>query len=141
MARQQGVRNARYEERRGELVRLLRARLEQPGEPPPSWRELAAAAGVSLSTLSHYFGRREDVVLAVMQHDLLSGEEPLARMAAPVGTFAQSVADALRHMAGGFRHGGLGALFARGLVEGLRHEVLGPAFLKTALEPTLGAVE
>lgn len=141
MARRQGTRNARYEERRAELVARLRVRLEKRGAAPPSWRELAAAAGVSLSTLSHYFGRREDVVRAVMEHDLASGAEPLAIMAAPSGPFAQSIADALQHMAEGFRYGGLGAMFARGLIEGLGHQTVGPAFLQSALEPTFAAVE
>ena len=141
MARKEGTRNARYEERRAELVARLRARLEQRTDAPPSWRELAAAAGVSLSTLSQYFGRREDVVRAVMEDDLAAGAEPLAMMADPSGPFAHSIADALQHMAAGFRHGGLGGLFARGLIEGLRHEAIGPAFLQSALEPTLSAVE
>jgi AcrR family transcriptional regulator len=141
MARKQGTRNARYGERRAELVARLRERLEQRGDAPPSWRELAAAAGVSLSTLSHYFGRREDVVRAVMEHDLAAGAEPLALMAEPSGPFARSIADALRHVTEGFRYGGLGAMFARGLVEGLGHEAIGPAFLHSALEPTLLAAE
>lgn len=141
MARREGTRNARYDERRLELLVRLRDRLDRAGGAPPSWRELAAAAGVSLSTLSHYFGRREDVVRAVMEHDHASGAEPLALMSEPTGPFAQSIADALGHIADGFRHGGLGALFARGLVEGLRHKAIGPAFLQSALEPTLSAVE
>jgi hypothetical protein len=76
-----------------------------------------------------------------MEHDLSSGAEPLALMAAPTGPFVNSVEDALKHLADGFRYGGLGAMFARGLTEGLRHETVGPAFLQTALEPTLSAVE
>nr|WP_156450083.1 hypothetical protein [Bradyrhizobium sp. CCH5-A9] len=62
-------------------------------------------------------------------------------MAQPSGPFAQSIADALRHMADGFRYGGLGAMFATGLIEGLRHPGLGPAFLDNALEPTIVAAE
>lgn len=141
MARLQGTRNAKYEERRAELVRRLRRRLDQRGGPPPSWRELAAAAEVGLSTLTHYFGRREDIIQAVLEHDLASGAEPLSVMAQPSGPFAQSIADAVQHMAAGFRHGDLGAMYARGLVEGLRNETVGPAFLRTSLEPTLAAVE
>jgi AcrR family transcriptional regulator len=141
MPRRQGARNAGYEQRRSELVSLLRRRLDQRGAAPPSWRELAAAADVSLSTLAHYFGKRDDVVRAVMVQDLASGAEPLEAMARPTGSFAQSVRDALEHMVGGFRHGGIGPMFARGLIEGLRHEAIGPAFLECALEPTLAAAE
>lgn len=141
MARPTGARNARYSERRAELLSRIGERLGQRGATQASWRDLAAAAGVSLSTMSHYFGRREDVVRAVMEHDFAQGAEPLDEMARPTGPFAQSIADAVQHMADGFRHGGLGALFATGLIEGLRHPALGPAFLDNALEPTLVAVE
>lgn len=141
MARTRGTRNAKYEERRAALLVRLRERLGRPGATRASWRELAAAAGVSLSTMSHYFGRRDDVVRAIMEDDLAGGTEPLEAMAQPSGPFAQSIADAVEHMADGFRYGGLGALFATGLIEGLRHPSLGPAFLDSSLEPTLAAVE
>jgi len=139
--RKQGTRNLAYGERRAALIERLRARLGDRDAGLASWRELAAAAEVSLSTLTHYFGKREDVVRAVMEDDFRRGAEPLSTMAQPNGPFAQSISDALRHMADGFRYGGLGAMFATGLIEGLRHPSLGPAFLDNALEPTILAVE
>jgi len=141
MARTHGTRNAKYEERRRELLARLRERLGRRGATQASWRELAAAAGVSLSTMSHYFGRREDVVRAVMEDDLARGAEPLASMAQPSGPFAASILGAVRHMADGFRYGGLGTMFATGLIEGLRHPALGPAFLDNSAEPTMQALE
>lgn len=141
MTRSKGVRNAGYAQRRGEIIARIRERLKQPDATRASWRELAAAAGVSLSTLSHYFGRRDDVVRAVMENDLAGAVEPLATMARPTGRFEQSVADAVEHLADGFRHGGLGQTFATGLIEGLLHSTLGPVFLATALEPSLRAAE
>lgn len=139
--RKRGTRNLAHAERRAALIERLRARLGDRKAGLASWRELAAAAEVSLSTLTHYFGRREDVVRAIMEDDFRRGAEPLATMAHPSGPFAKSIADALRHMADGFRHGGLGAMFATGLIEGLRHPSLGPAFLDNALEPTIVATE
>lgn len=139
--RKQGTRNLAYEERRAALIDRLRVRLGDRDAGLASWRELATAAEVSLSTLTHYFGRRDDVVRAVMEDDFRRGAAPLATMAQPVGPFAQSIAEALRHLAEGFRYGGLGAMFATGLIEGLRHPSLGPAFLDHALEPTILAAE
>lgn len=141
MSRAAGTRNAAYADRRAELIGRLRARLSQRGAALASWRELAAAAGVSLSTMSHYFGRRDDVVRAVMEDDLRQGTEPLATMAQPSGVFSVSIPDAVSHLAGGLLHGGVGTMFAVGLTEGLMHPGLGPAFLTNALEPTLVAVE
>ncbi|OYW46957.1 MAG: hypothetical protein B7Z08_05315 [Sphingomonadales bacterium 32-68-7] len=141
MARTEGARDALYHERRLAMIRRLRARLGEPGATHASWRELAAAAGVGLSTLAHYFGRRDDVVKAVMEQDLADGAEPLAVMAAPSGPFGPSVRDAVGHLAAGLSHGGLSRTYATGLVQCLRHPSLGPAFLDTALEPTLRAVE
>ena len=54
-----------FEARRAELLARLRARLTDRGAGQPTLRELAVAAGCSVSTLAHYFGRRNDVVLAV----------------------------------------------------------------------------
>lgn len=106
-----------------------------------SWRELAAAAGVGLSTLTHYFGRREDVVRAVIEAELARGAEPLAVMAKPTGPFPQSIQDAVQHLAAGLSYGGLSRSYAMGLVQCLRHPTLGPVFLEFSLEPTIKAVE
>jgi AcrR family transcriptional regulator len=123
------------------MIKKLRARLGEAGATHPSWRDLAAAAGVGLSTLSHYFGRRDEVVKAVLEQDLSDGEEPLSIMAQPSGPFAQSIRDAVAHLSAGLSHGGLSRAYATGLVQCLRHPSLGPAFLETALEPTIRAVE
>jgi AcrR family transcriptional regulator len=140
MSRAVGSRNADYSERRAALIERLRDRLSERGASLASWRELAAAAGVSLSTMTHYFGRRDDVVRAVMEDDQRQGVEPLATMAKPTGPFATSIADAVAHLATGLRYG-VGTMFSVGLTEGLRHAELGPAFLASSLEPTLAAVE
>lgn len=141
MARQPGTRNQGYAARRAELLVRLRARLHARGETRASWRELADAAEVSLSTLNHYFGRRDDVMRAVMADDRAGAAGPLAAMAAPGEDFAASVRGAVLHLADGLRHGGLTSLFATGLAETLKHPSLGPVFLAEALEPTLEAVE
>lgn len=141
MARTVGARDARHAERRGAMIAKLQERLGQAGATHASWRELAAAAGVGLSTLTHYFGRREDVVRAVMAEELERGAEPLAVMATASGDFSSSIKDAVRHLAAGLSYGGLSRSYATGLVQCLRHPTLGPAFLESALEPTIRAVE
>lgn len=141
MARTVGARDSRHAERRAAMIGKLRERLGQAGATHASWRELAAAAGVGLSTLTHYFGRRDDVVRAVMAEELERGAEPLAIMATASGAFATSIRDAVRHLAAGLSHGGLSRGYATGLVQCLRHPTLGPAFLESALEPTIRAVE
>lgn len=141
MARPEGARDARHAERRSEMIHKMRTRLGEAGATHASWRELAAAAGVGLSTLSHYFGRRDDVVKAVLEQDLEDGQEPLAVMATPSGPFEKSIHDAVGHLAAGLSHGGLSRTYATGLVQCLRHPSLGPVFLENALEPTIRAVE
>lgn len=141
MARSTGSVNRATPERRAELLARIRSRLYDRAAGPASWRELAAAAGVSLSTLTHHFGRREDVLRAVMADEHLHGAEPLATMAQPSGPFAQSVRDALDHLAGGLIGAGLDWMIASGLAEGLGHPVIGPAFVDSLLEPMLQAVE
>ena len=138
MARVKGARNADYDLRRLELVRKLRERLGRVGVSRASWRQLADAAGIGLATLAHYFGKREDVVRAVMEDDLRQGQQPLNVLATPSSSFGRSVRDALTHIATGFNFG-VGDILSVGLIEGLQHPTLGPAFVELSLEPMLEA--
>ena len=146
MARTKGARNEGFEERRTALIAALRARLRADG-PPPSMRELAAAADVSVPTLKHYFASegltdREAIVRAVMEDELANGSEangPLEIAATPSGPFAQSVRDLLQHADEGFAYGGLTDSHAVGLAEGGRSAALGADYLRLALDPTIEA--
>ena len=140
-ARSRGARNEGFEARRSALIGALRARLRQPG-PPPSLRELAAAAGVTVPTLKHYFGDREGAIRAVMADELESGAAPggpLEVAATPSGSFAASVRALLRHADDGFAHGGLTEAHGMGLAEGLGSPALGADYLRLALDPTIDA--
>lgn len=140
MSRTRGARNADYEERRSALLSRLRGRLADRALGQPSMRELAAAAGVSVPTLTHYFGARDDLVAAVLEHSLQAGQEQLTHAATPQGTFAASIRQLLEHAALGHSYG-VSALHRIGLTEGLGHESLGPAYVQMTLEPTLQAIE
>ena len=141
MARTRGARNEAYDDKRTALLSALRARLRASGSAP-SLRELAAAAGVSVPTLRHYFADREGVVRAVMEDELAGGAAPggpLEVAATPSEAFAESVRALLRHADGGFVHGGLTEAHGVGLAEGLTSATLGPDYLRLALDPTIDA--
>lgn len=140
MARPRGSRHPNHEQRRAELLARARERLARADAPFPSLRELADACGVRETTLRHYFGRRDDLVEAVLADHLAAGEPHMAHVERPSGPFARSVADVVRYMALGHREPAVRALHAAGLAEGLRSSRLGPAFLRLALEPGLRAV-
>ena len=89
--RPRGSRNASYDKRRAELLERLTLRLCNRETGWPTMRELAAAANCSVSTLSHYFGRREDVVRAVLHHIAVGTEDQLAATRMPEGPFEASV--------------------------------------------------
>ena len=123
------------------LLTALRERLRAGGSPA-SLRELAAAGGVTMPTLKHYFGDRDAIVRAVMEDELEGGGEadgPLKVAAAPSGPFAQSIRDLLAHADAGFVYGGLTLSHAMGLSEGIRSRELGSAYLDLALDPTIAA--
>ena len=141
MPRASGTPNRATAEKRAELLARIRARLQDRSAGPASWRELAAAEGVSLSSLTHHFGRRDDVVRALMEDERRHGEQPLSTMAQPAGDFATSIREAVRHLAGGLLHAGLDRVIATGLAEGLGHPTVGPAFVTSLLEPTIQAAE
>ena len=141
MARTRGARDARHEERRRELLDRMRDRLGEYGAPRASLRDLAVAAGVSLSTLAHYFGRRDDVIRAIMEDERRIGTEQFVGMAVASGPFAESVLNAVRFLVTGLTQYGLSQMIATNLIESLRHPGLGPVFLDTWLEPIVQSVE
>lgn len=140
MARTKGARNAGHPERRAALIGRLRARLADRNTGPASLRELAAAAGVSVPTLTHYFGSREDIIAAVFTHSREEGQPHLAAAATRTAPFARSVRDLLAEAALGFRLG-VGQLHVIGLTEGVGQASLGLSYIEQILEPSLQAIE
>lgn len=141
MGRPAGARNAGYDERRRELAAAVVPRVLEEG-PPPSLRELAAAAQVSVPTLRHYFESRDGVVAAALGEMLLLGEPHYRAIATPTrGDVRASLAWVLGSVVQGWREHGVGRFYRAGLTEGLGHVQLGPAFLDALLEPLLQASE
>ena len=140
MARTQGARGSDYDAKRASLIAAMHARLVARDLPPPSLRELAAAAGVTMPTLRHYFGKRDDVIIAVLDAIGQAGAGHIAQAAASELPFAESIAAALRHALAGLRQG-LDDVHMLGLREGMGQGRLGPAYLDAILEPSLQAIE
>lgn len=142
MGRPTGSRNPDFEATRASLVRAVQARLAAPEGTRASFRELATAAGVSVSTLRHYFGSREGVLAAVLAHWHDQGQRYLLAVATgPLAPPRESLGLVLAMVGRGFQGGGLDEVFAIGLASGLRQPDLGPAYLGKVLDPTLEAVE
>lgn len=140
MGRPQGARSEGYESRRREILRRLTLRLSQVDAMHASYRDLAEAAEVSISTLQHYFGRRTDIVAAVLVEAHTLAAPYLAHMSLPSGPFETSVGDALHYLRVGFERFGLDDLHALGFAEGLRNREIGPVFVERVLEPSIKAV-
>jgi AcrR family transcriptional regulator len=142
MGRQAGARNADYEARRQALIAKVRDRLALQTGAPPSFRELALAAGVSVATLRHYFGTRDALIKAVFEVSRAGGEPHLSRTRAPVtGDLAASLNQFLERVVTGWTQGQVGLLHRIGLAEGLRNPGAGLDYLVDILEPTLQALE
>lgn len=141
MARPPGRRNAGFEERRSALALAASRALLGPGGRPSTLGELAAAAGVSVPTLKHYFGGYEGVVAAALVAAELEGLPYLQATADP-GSLP--LADSIGAVLGAVVEGwplGLGRLLAGALTHGLCHEQRGPVVVQHLLEPMLGALE
>ena len=141
MARPRGSENAGTAARRAAMLDAVWRAMRAADGRPLSWREMAAAAGVGPATLAHHFGKRDDVVAAVLAAKRAEGAEPLAILAAPSDPDPEvSLRDALDHMILGLERFDVGDLVALGLREGLYHPRLGPAFLSDGLEPILAGL-
>lgn len=138
--RRLGSRNAGYDDRRRALLEMLTDRLSDRSDGWPTMRELAAAAGCSVSTLRHYFGRREDVVVAVLAHIAQGTEEQLAATRTVEGAFAVSIERVVRRATDALYDPVIGRLLAMGLIESLSAPDVGPTFLDTMLDPFVVAL-
>jgi len=118
----------------------VRWRLAEENATGASLRELAASAGVTIPTIRHYFGSREELVEAVMRDNLELGRVPIASLAVASGEFADSIQAAVQQMANGFRFGRVGEVLSIGLVEGLRNRKMGPCCVESILEPAIQAL-
>lgn len=144
MSRTAGARNADFEQRRNALIDKARIRLSAQDGDAPSFRELALAAGVSVTTLRHYFGTREALIKAVFTLALQGAGKHLDRTR-QTDTYKdelQPVLEAfLSRLVQGWTSGHVGTLHRIGLAEGLRSPATGVDYLSDVLEPTLQALE
>lgn len=141
MGRPIGSKNAEYARRRAALLDAAMPRL-LADQGATSFNEIAAAVGVSVPTLRHYFADRPGLIAAALRHQQSRGAPHLARVAAPSSAdLGTSLAQFLGELALAWRTFGVGRLFAGGLAMGLRDTAAGPAYLDGILEPTLVAVE
>jgi AcrR family transcriptional regulator len=142
MGRPAGRRNADFAATRETLLDLVRDRLIGVGRADASFREMAAAAEVSVATLRHYFGDRDGLLQALMELHHVRGLEHLRHIATGAhGSLRDSVREALEYVRVGFARGRLGKVFVTGLATGMGHAALGQACLRELVEPTLQAVE
>lgn len=140
MGRPSGSRSRDHDARRSEILQRMAQRLSEPDAMHASYRELAAAGGVSISTLQHYFGRRADIVAAVLLHAQESAAPHFAQVREPAGTFRESILAFLAYFRLGFERFGVGDIHALGLVEGLRSSAVGPMVVDAVLEPSIDAL-
>jgi AcrR family transcriptional regulator len=141
MPRRTGAKDKDHDEKRDALLDRMGAHLVAVLPRKPSLRELASAAGVTIPTLNHYFGTREDVLEAVMERQSRLGRpylEIVAQADLPFNASIRAVVDFLLH---GLIEARVVDLHASGIQEGTGSGRLGPAYLTRLLEPTIHALE
>jgi len=140
MARPKGSNAQAHVLRRSEILQRLTRRLSQRDAMHASFRDLVAASGVSISTLQHYFGRRADIVAAVLAEAAKNAEPHFDHTRQPDGDFEASLQSFLAYTRLGFERFGVGELHALALVEGLQNSTIGPVVVDAVLEPTIDAI-
>lgn len=140
LPRPKGALSKDHEDRRSDIIAALVARLCKPDAMHASYRELAAAAGVSTSTMQHYFGKRTAVVQAVVEESQRQAAGKFAALAQPQGDFASSIRGVIDFTLLGFQRFGVGDVYAMGLTEGLNNRAIGPVVVASVLEPSIEAI-
>lgn len=139
MARPKGSRDREYDARRQALMAMARAHLSAPSGHNASWRDLAAACQVSVSTMNHYFSGRSALIAAILERSEQDGAPYLLMARTPSGPFPGSVADLVWRLSVGLERGVL-ALQVIGLAEGFGDQGIAGAYLGHHLEPILEAI-
>ncbi len=140
MARARGSRNADFAQARADVLQnILHSVASSPHKA--SFAELAAVSGVSRATLRHYFATREDLLEALLDHMAILGEQAAERFPDdPALPLEPALSAELNRLVFAWRVG-VGALFVAGLLWGLGHERLGPAYVRAMMEPLLQRTE
>jgi AcrR family transcriptional regulator len=142
MPRPAGARNQDYENARKVLILKAQSSLSAQSGPAPSLRNLAAAAGVSVTTFRHYFRSRQEFVAAVFSAAKDLGASHIERGKHPSSSeLGPSLRTFLANVARAWADGSVGALHRIGLTEGLRDGGSGLRYLEDVLEPTLQSLE
>jgi len=139
MPRTKGAANKDSQQRKLEILSRIWTKMRFGGGKPISWREMAVAGKVGLATLSHHFGKRDDVIVAILEAKRIEGEEPLRILAEPTEGFEASIEQAIGHLSVGLEDYDVGDLLSLGFSEGINHDRIGPAFVKDGLEPIVQA--
>ncbi|MFO0588394.1 MAG: TetR/AcrR family transcriptional regulator [Polyangiaceae bacterium] len=141
MGRPAGSRNPDFEVQRQRLLRAALVRLGEPDGARASFRELAAATGVSVATLRHYFESREQLIEEALALTNVDGQRYLLEVATgPLPPVRASLGGLLAYLGIGFRNG-LERIHALGIAAGMQQERLGPAYLRQVFDPTLESIE
>ena len=144
MPRPKGARDADYDNRRSQLLRSMTHHMVRRESPRPSLRELAAAAGVSVPTLRHYFGARPQVIDAIFEECLKLGRATMDEQSRSDRPFADSILDFSRTLVGALaagRESRLGDFLAVSLGEGLIDPGVSRSTLRHVLDPTVATLE
>lgn len=142
MGRPRGSRNADYDQKRRKLARKVVGHLIAAPSEHLSLRELARAAGVSVSTMRHYFGDRDGILeasiaeMGLMVGKQLQAAEDGARKATDAKARVQVV---LRSLVDAWTKDQLGRAWAVGLAEGA-YARPGAATVKHLLDPLLDSL-
>lgn len=142
MSRTAGARNRDYDARRDALAVAMIPRLLAPDGPRVSARELAAAAGVSVPTLRHYFGGRGGAFAAAIGAMRRLGAMHLDRAARePHGGVSRSLHWFVSELILGWEQFGVGGMVGSAIAAGMFDTEVGPACVNDILEPILQGAE
>jgi TetR/AcrR family transcriptional regulator, mexJK operon transcriptional repressor len=138
--RAKGSRNAEYDARRRQLLECLGRELKAGGTQRPTLRELAKACGCSVSTLNHYFGRRDDIVQAVFEGSRERASDQIENIRHADRPFGDSVREVVRRAWVALAEQGVARTLALGMVEGLGSARLGVAYINEMFDPFILAL-
>jgi AcrR family transcriptional regulator len=142
MGKPRGFRAPDYEEKRNALLAAVSARAFADDGATASFAELARAADVTVPTLRHYFGDRDDVMRAVFAYNAQQARHFVEAQSKPVGdSFEASLVAFAQALHTAWVQFGVGRAIGASLAHGLHSDTLGPCAVENSLEPAIASLE
>ncbi len=135
-----GTKHEGHDEKRRLILRCMVATVFAAPANQPSFRQFAAAAGVSEPTLRHYFKDRDGCVAAILEYFGVNGQSVWRKLSEAASSPGDAVSETFGISRTGMMTGGFIQAHTFGVVESAGNPRLADVYRRKLLDPAVQAI-